>query len=231
MVQSPETAQFNSMPSSAIPSGSVDEILSPQELAQTVFELIRYSDNFPDSSPEEAVLIDPDQLQTILNILAKREEIDFSHYKISTLSRRIHHRCALTHSGNLKSYIKLLESSEEEQKLLRRDLLIGVTQFFRDPPAWEFLETRVLPELIDGLKPQEKLRIWVSACATGEEAYSMAILIDEAIANANKSIQVKIFATDIDTDGLETAAKGIYPQHISNNISSERLEKYFTFTG
>ena len=231
LVQSPETAQFNSMPSNAIPSGSVDEILSPQELAQTVFELIRYSDNFPDSSPEEVVLIDPEQLQTILNILAQREEIDFSHYKISTLSRRIHHRCALTHTNNLKKYIELLENSEEEQRLLRRDLLIGVTQFFRDPPAWKFLETQILPATIDELKPHEQLRIWVSACATGEEAYSMAILVDEAISRAGKPIQVKIFATDIDRDSLETTAKGIYPQGISNNISAKRLEKYFTFTG
>lgn len=231
LVQSPETAQFNSMPSNAIPSGSVDEILSPEELAQTVFELIRYSDNFPDSSPEEAVLIDPDRLQTILNILAKREEIDLSHYKIGTLSRRIHHRCSLTHCENLKKYVDLLENSEEEQKLLRRDLLIGVTQFFRDPPAWEYLENQVIPELIDELKPQAQLRVWISACATGEEAYSIAILIDEAIAKANKPIQVKIFATDIDTEGLETTAKGIYPENISKNISAERLEKYFTFTG
>ncbi|MDJ0593106.1 MAG: chemotaxis protein CheB [Pleurocapsa sp. MO_226.B13] len=231
LVQSPETAQFNSMPSSAIPSGLVDEILSPQELAQTVFELIRYSDNFPDSSPEEAVSIDPEQLQSILDILAEREEIDFSHYKISTLSRRIHHRCALTHSSNLKEYINLLQDSEEEQKLLRRDLLIGVTQFFRDPPAWEFLETQVLPESIAQLKPQEQLRIWISACATGEEAYSMAMLVDEAIAKADKSIQVKIFATDIDSDALEVTAQGIYPESVNKDISPERLEKYFTFTG
>ena len=231
LVQSPETAQFNSMPSSAIPSGLVDEILSPQELAQTVFELIRYSDNFPNSSPEEAVLIDPDQLQSILDILADREEIDFSHYKISTLSRRIHHRCALTHSSNLKDYIELLEDSEEEQKLLRRDLLIGVTQFFRDRPAWEYIETEILPELIAKLNHQEQLRIWVSACATGEEAYSMAMLVDEAIAKADKPIQVKIFATDIDSDGLEVTAQGIYPESISKDISAERLEKYFTFTG
>ena len=231
LVQSPETAQFNSMPSSAIPSGLVDEILSPQELAQTVYELIRYSENFPDSSPEEAILIDPEQLQTILNILAEREEIDFSHYKISTLSRRIHHRCALTHNENLAHYIELLQDSEEEQKLLRRDLLIGVTQFFRDRPAWEFLESQVLPELIDKLKPQEQLRIWVSACATGEEAYSMAILIDEAISKSDKPIEVKIFATDIDSDALETTARGIYPENISNDISTKRLEKYFTYTG
>ena len=231
LVQSPETAQFNSMPSSAIPSGLVDEILSPQELAQTVSELIRFSDNFPNASSEEAVLIDPEQLQTILNVLADREEIDFSHYKISTLSRRIHHRCALTHCENLKEYIDLLEDSEEEQKLLRRDLLIGVTQFFRDTAAWEFLETEALPELIEQLQPSQQMRVWVSACATGEEAYSMAILLDEAIAKSNKEIQVKIFATDLDTEALEITAEGIYPESIRRDISAERLEKYFIFTG
>ena len=231
LVQSPETAQFNSMPSSAIPSGLVDEILSPEELAQTVFELIRYSENFPDSSPEEAVSIDPNLLQNILDILAKREEIDFSHYKVSTLSRRIHHRCALTHHNNLAEYIDLLKDSDEEQKLLRRDLLIGVTQFFRDRPAWKLLESQVLPELIDRLKSKDQLRVWVSACATGEEAYSMAMLIDEAIAKSHKSIEAKIFATDIDSDGLETTARGIYPANISNDISEERLAKYFTFSG
>ena len=231
LVQSPETAQFNSMPSNAIPSGLIDEILSPQELAQTVFELIRYSDNFPGSSAEEAVLIDPEQLQTILNILAEREEIDFSHYKINTISRRIHHRCALTHCSNLTEYIELLEDSEEEQRLLRRDLLIGVTQFFRDRPAWDYLEHEILPDLIEKVKPQEQLRIWISACATGEEAYSMAILIDEAISQANKPIQAKIFATDIDNNSLEIAAQGLYGENINKDINPERLEKYFTFSG
>ena len=231
LVQSPETAQFNSMPSSAIPSGLIDEILSPEELAQTVFELIRYSDNFPNSEPEEAVLIDPEQLQTILDILADREEIDFSHYKISTLSRRIHHRCALTHCDNLTDYIDLLENSPEEQKSLRRDLLIGVTQFFRDRPAWEYLKEQILPELIAQLEPAGQLRIWISACATGEEAYSMAILVDEAIAAANKPITVKIFATDIDRDSLEKTAQGVYAENIRKDISPQRLAKYFTFSG
>ncbi|WP_036481558.1 chemotaxis protein CheB [Myxosarcina sp. GI1] len=231
LVQSPETAQFTSMPSSAIPSGSVDEILSPQELAETVYELIRYSENFPEASPEEAVLIDPERLQQILDILAEREEVDFSHYKISTLSRRIHHRCALTRISNLEEYIALLEDSEEEQKLLRQDLLIGATQFFRDKPAWKFLEDRVLPKIIENLEPQEQLRIWVTACASGEEAYSMAMLVDEAVAKVDKPIKVKIFATDIDNNALETTAKGVYPDSISNDVSAERLEKYFTFSG
>lgn len=231
LVQSPETAQFTSMPSSAIPSGLVDEILSPEDLAQTVYELIRFSDNFPESPPEEASLIDPEQLQQILDILAEREEIDFSHYKISTLSRRIHHRCALTRCSNLENYIRLLNGSEEEQKLLRQDLLIGATRFFRDPEAWSLLETKVLPRLIAELEPQQQFRVWVSACATGEEAYSMAILVDEAIRRANKSVQVKIFATDLDANALEIAAQGAYPTSIANDISPERLQRYFTQEG
>lgn len=231
LVQSPETAQFTSMPSSAIPTGMVDEILSPQDLARTVYELIRFSDNFPFSKPEEAILIDSQQLQRILDILAEKEEIDFSHYKITTLSRRINHRCALTRSDNLEEYIHLLEQTEEEQKLLRQDLLIGATRFFRDRPAWDYLEQQAIPNLIANLQPQEQLRIWVSACATGEEAYSMAILVDEAISASEKSIQVKIFATDLDSNALEIVAKGIYSENISNDISPERLEKYFTFNG
>ena len=231
LVQSPETAQFNSMPGSAIPSGLVDEILSPQELAQTVFELIRYSDNFPESSAQKAAKIDPDRLKTVLDILVEREEIDFSNYKVSTISRRINHRCVITHCENLKEYTNLLRNSPEEQKLLRRDLLIGVTQFFRDRPAWDYLKERVLPELISKLEPEEQLRIWISACATGEEAYSMAILVDEAIALADKPVKVEIFATDIDTEALEIAANGIYSKSISSDLSPERLEKYFTFSG
>ena len=229
LVQSPETAQFNSMPGSAIPSGLVDEILSPQDLARTVFELIRYSDNFPESSQTDT--IDADRLKTIVNILVRQEEIDFSNYKVSTISRRINHRCVVTHCENLEDYINLLKNSSQEQKLLRRDLLIGVTQFFRDRPVWDYLKDRVLPELISNLEPDEQLRIWVSACATGEEAYSMAILVDEVLALASKSVKVKIFATDIDTEALEIAASGRYSKNISNDLSPERLEKYFTSTG
>lgn len=231
LVQSPETAQFNSMPSSAIPSGLVDEILSPQDLARTVFELIRFSRKNPSISPQDITLIDTDQLQQILNILAENEDIDFSHYKISTLARRIHRRCALTNSTNLKNYIGLLEASVEEQKLLRQDLLIGATCFFRDRPAWQHIEEEVLPQIIDSVQPQQQLRIWVSACATGEEAYTMAILVNEAVEKSAKSLHLKVFATDVDTNALEVAARGIYPQSISQDIPAELLEKYFVHNG
>jgi two-component system CheB/CheR fusion protein len=231
LVQSPETAQFKSMPSSAIPSGLVDEILSPQDLAQTVYELIRFSDHFPRARVEDANLIDTDQLQLILDILAEREDLDFSHYKVSTISRRIHHRCSLIRKENIREYAEFLQTSEEEQKLLRQDLLIGATCFFRDREAWRILGDVILPNIIDALEPPQQLRIWVSACATGEEAYSMAIIVDEVIQASEKPIQVKIFATDLDTQALEVASKGIYPESIVDDVLPERLERYFDFWG
>lgn len=231
LVQSSETAQFSSMPCGPVASGLVDEILSPEELAQTVFDLIRFSLYHPLFSLKEGGnLIDPEALQSILSILAERENIDFSHYKISTLSRRINHRCALTRINNLDTYIKLLQDSPEEQKLLRQDLLISATRFFRDPEAWERMEKEILPEVLLNLKPQQQLRIWVAACATGEEAYTVAILVDEAIKKSGQNIQVKIFATDLDQQALEIASHGIYADNIARDITPERLENYFIKT-
>ncbi|HEY9865251.1 MAG TPA: chemotaxis protein CheB [Candidatus Obscuribacterales bacterium] len=229
LVQSPETAQFTSMPSSVIPCDCLDGILSPQDLAQAVYSLVGYSLNYPITQVKGGDLIPVEQFEQILGILSKYEKIDFCQYKISTLSRRILNRCGVTQSPNLAEYIVLLNQSETERKLLRQDLLISVTQFFRDLPAWEVIEQQVLPELINSLAPQEQLRVWVPACATGEEAYSLAILIDEAIQAANKEITVKMFATDLDSKALEVASQGIYNESIKNDITPERLEQYFTY--
>ena len=228
LVQSPETAQFTSMPSSVIPCDCLDGILSPQDLAQAVYSLVGYSLNYPISQVQGGDLIPVEQFEQILGILSKYEKIDFCQYKISTLSRRILNRCGINQSPDLTQYILLLNQSETERKLLRQDLLISVTQFFRDPPAWELMEQQVLPELIESLEPQEQLRVWVPACATGEEAYSLAILIDEAIQATNKQVSVKMFATDLDSKALEVASQGTYNESIKNNITPERLEKYFT---
>ena len=229
LVQSPETAQFTSMPSSAIPYDFLDGILSPQDLAQAVYSLVGYSLNYPIAQVKATDLIPVEQFEQILGILSKYEKIDFCQYKISTLSRRILNRCAITQSPDLTQYVLLLTESETERKLLRQDLLIGVTRFFRDPPAWELIEKQVLPELIKSLANGEQLRVWVAACATGEEAYSLAILIDEAINAENKEISVKMFATDIDSKALEVASQGIYNESIKNDLTPERLEKYFTY--
>ena len=231
LVQSPETAQFSGMPNSAIPSGLVDEILSPHDLADAVVGIIYFASNYPDNRSFDADLIAPEQLQRILDILAEREQINFAHYKISTLSRRITHRCALSRCSSLQAYIHILEESETEQKQLRHDLLIGATRFFRDAEAWQIIEQQVLPELVAAVDAEGQLRIWISACATGEEAYTMAILVDEAIARADKKIRVKIFATDLDENALSIAAKGEYATRIADSITPERLERYFTDMG
>ncbi|MDJ0714518.1 MAG: chemotaxis protein CheB [Prochloraceae cyanobacterium] len=229
LVQSPTTAEFDGMPQSAIATGLVDRVLSPRDLAQTLYEIVRLSSHRANSSESVAAEIDRVKLKQIVGILTDEENIDFSYYKISTMSRRIYRRCSMTGFDAIEDYIAYLQESSEERKLLQEDLLIGVTSFFRDPKAWEYLEKQIFPELIEQTKPSDQIRVWVTACATGEEAYSMAILLDEAIQKSGKSVNLKIFATDIDTAALEKASKGVYSENIVNEISSERLERYFTF--
>ncbi|MEO0935038.1 MAG: chemotaxis protein CheB, partial [Cyanobacteria bacterium J06641_2] len=228
MVQEPSTAEFDGMPRTAIATGVVDRILSPQELAQTINQLVK-SPILPSESNRNnhVELFEPQHLEHIANILATHEQTDFSHYKTSTLSRRIHRRYLISGCDNLDEFICLLKESAQERVNLRQDLLISVTQFFRDQRAWDVLETEVIPQLIKKANPQEELRCWVTACATGEEAYSLAILLDEAVAKFDKPVKFKIFATDVDKLALEKAAQGIYPLTITKNINPERLGRYF----
>lgn len=236
MVQDPVTAEFDGMPRTAIATGVVDRVLSPNELAQVINELVRSAYASPEGlspkspnrlSQDPVTFLNSYDLQRIATILAEHEQVDFSHYKTSTLSRRIHRRYLISGCNHLNDFISLLETSPEERSILRHDLLISVTQFFRDRLAWDFLETDVIPQLIAQTQPRDELRCWVTACATGEEAYSLAILLDEAVAKSDKPVRFKIFATDIDKVALEKATQGIYPQAITNDINPERLERYF----
>ena len=228
-VQSPSTAEFDGMPQSAIATGIVDQVLPPQEIARTLYEIIQMQK--PGNTQTEPLLpeLESDKLRAIIQILNQYEKLDFSYYKPSTLSRRIYRRCSLSGHHLLDEYIDFLRTSGEERGLLRDDLMIGVTRFFRDPESWEYLEQEVLPELIGGMENGQQLRVWVTACATGEEAYSMAILVDEVIARLGKNLSVKIFATDIDNAALAKAAEGVYPESITIDVSRKRLENYFTF--
>ncbi|MTJ10596.1 chemotaxis protein CheB [Anabaena sp. UHCC 0204] len=228
-VQSPGTAEFDGMPQSAIATGIVDQVLPPAEMARTIYEIIQMQRQ--GATPGESLLpeLESEKLRAIIQILNQYEKLDFSYYKPSTLSRRIYRRCSLSGHNLLDDYVKYLTTSSEERALLRDDLMIGVTRFFRDSVAWEYLDTEVFPELISPLENGQQLRVWVTACATGEEAYSMAILIDEVINRLGKQLSVKIFATDIDAAALSKAAEGIYPESISIDVSRQRLEKYFTF--
>ena len=231
LAQTPESAQFSSMPVNAIASGIIDKILSPKELARAVYDIVRFTyEQNPEEEDEEA-FISPAALQEIIGILADQADIDFSNYKTNTLRRRTHHRCALNHCRNIVEYISILSKSEEERRLLRQSLLIGATRFFRDGAPWVRLKDQILPALIEKLEEDKQLRIWVSACSTGEEAYSMAMTVADVLEAADRILKVKIFVTDIDPKSLSVAAKGVYPASIANEITADRLERYFDKVG
>ena len=229
LVQDPNTAEFNGMPQSAIATGTVDRVLPLAELAQLLYEYLG-SPLEPDNLDRaHSLLIDSRKIQRIAEILVEHELLDFSHYKKTTISRRIHRRCLIVRCANIDEYIKLLENSEEERNTLSNELLINVTRFFRDPIAWSYLESAAIAPLIEKAKSGEELRFWVTACSTGEEAYSLGILIDETMARLNKKLEIKIFATDIDRLALEKAAVGNYAETIANDLSEERIQKYFIY--
>ncbi|MEO1466560.1 MAG: CheR family methyltransferase, partial [Cyanobacteria bacterium J06633_1] len=226
LAQDPATAEFDGMPRSAIATGVVERIFPPSQLAQVVEQLVNSTPS-THSQSNSVGLFSPASLQQITEILDHHQATDFSNYKTSTLSRRIQRRYLISGCNSQSEFISLLQTSETERSHLRHDLLISVTQFFRDQPAWDYLAQNVIPQLIAQAKPQTELRCWVTACATGEEAYSLAILLDEAISRSDKPIRFKIFATDIDEIALEKATQGIYPASIADELEAKRLERYF----
>ncbi len=239
LVQDPSTAEFDGMPSSAIATLNlqklpqknlkpiITQIDSPSELAQLIYSYLTSPASMRQEYINSCLPLDDVKLKQITDILSQYQKVNYSFYKSSTLSRRIHRRCSATSCDNVQEYIKILQESDEEKQALSQDLSIVVTNFFRDIASWEYLSEEVIPDLIEKIQPDEELRFWVSGCATGEEAYSLAILVDEALENSPKKLRVKIFTTDINQNALETAAIGIYPATIAKNVDPERLEKYF----
>ncbi|MCC0177076.1 PAS domain S-box protein [Waterburya agarophytonicola K14] len=227
LVQDPETAEFDGMPRSAIATGVVNQILPPKELSQLIYQCIVAPVNTLETESSSNNQINSTNLSRIAKLLIENEELDFSQYKSSTISRRIHRRCLIHNSRSIDDYIKLLNDSGEERQILCSDLLINVTHFFRDYPAWQNLENNILPRLIEQSQDGGELRFWITACSTGEEAYSLAILVHEALQDSDKSIRVKIFATDIDRVALDKASQGIYSASIARDIGQERLQRYF----
>jgi|GEM_PF-78657 len=227
LVQDPQTAEFDGMPGSAIATGVVDRILPPRELSQLIYQCIVSPTNISKTGVSKDSQINAGDLAEIARLLLDKEALDFSQYKSSTITRRIHRRCLIHNFKNIDDYLQLLNDSETERQILCSDLLINVTHFFRDYPAWQQLENNILPQLIEQSQNEAELRFWITACSTGEEAYSLAILVHEAIQNSAKNLRVKIFATDIDRTALEKASKGVYPASIARDVGTERLQKYF----
>ncbi len=229
VAQSPDSARHTGMPRSAIETGLVDYVLSPAEMPQRLIQYFRHPAAIQ-HTPEAEGQKEPDPLRRILAFLANRTRHDFSLYKENTLVRRIEHRMTINRSRNTLDYLDLLHREPEEVRLLFQDLLIGVTNFFRDPEAFDLLKQQVLSDLVS--RPgTEALRVWIPGCATGEEAYSTAILLLECLEERDISRELQIFGTDIDARAIDKARTGVYVQNIVSDVSPERLKRFFTKEG
>ena len=234
VAQHPDDARFPSMPQSAIGTGLVDEVLS---LAQMPAALVAFAGYVrgrvrgPVAEATAAADASSDELEAILKILRVRANSDYRHYKKATIVRRIHRRMALKQISDLARYRELLAEDQRELTQLSRDMLIGVSSFFRDPDAFDELRRLAIDPLVAGGDPDSAIRAWVPGCATGEEAYSVAMLLLEAAAAAGSPRRVQVFASDLDDHALEIGRAGVYPGSIAAAVSAERLERFFAQQG
>lgn len=229
LAQTPETAKADSMPRSAINAGVVDIVAPPEELAARITDYLRLGQCLPIADQSSDATID-NSLDKIIALLRIRSGNDFSLYKPTTLYRRIERRTGMLQIDGIADYVKFLQDNPQELDLLFKELLIGVTNFFRDPILWEFLRDKVIPELLEKYARGRALRAWVPACSTGEEAYSLAIIFKEALERIKPDthFSLQIYATDLDADAIDRARKGVYPENIVADVSPERLSRYFT---
>jgi two-component system CheB/CheR fusion protein len=226
MARNPETSQFGSMPSNAIATGMIDFVLEPDLMPGAIEDYIKNDGKLTIDRED-----DDEILGSIIDLIKERSPLDFSDYKQATILRRTKRRASYGNFTTLENYFAFLKASPEEVEALAKEFLISVTSFFRDKEAFDFIKSHVLPAIFEKLAPGEELKMWVAGCATGEEAYSMAILIAEQLKGKFEDTVVKIFATDIDSAALIYAGRGIYNSGIKKNVSAERLEKYFTKEG
>lgn len=225
--QDPGSAQFDAMPKSAVASGCVD-ILAPAE--EIPGRILAYVSQVPQAGAVPEAVSQQPLLEPIVRLLQHHTRHDFSLYKPSTLQRRIERRMAVHGIAELPDYTEYLKANKQEVLLLFRELLIGVTEFFRDSEVWDFLAESALPRLMSLRQSGEKLRAWVAGCSTGEEAYTLAMVFLEARDQAPESQQLslQIFASDLSPEAIATARRGRYPRTIEKTISSERLVRFFT---
>jgi len=226
MAQTLESTEYDGMPHSAIATGTVDFELSPAEMGA---QLIAYTAHAFGKQPIPAPLPVKTEsaLKKIFILLRAQTSQDFSQYKPATIQRRIERRMAVHQIETMDDYVKFIQQTPEEVEALFRDMLIGVTNFFRDPEAFSVLEEQIIPKLFLGKGADVAIRVWVPGCSTGEEAYSLAILLAERQEVLKKYFKVQVFATDIDSNAIAIARAGIYPASIASDITPERLVRFF----
>ncbi|MGC1309541.1 MAG: chemotaxis protein CheB [Phormidesmis sp.] len=236
--QTENTAQFSGMPNTAIETGEVDFILSPDAIARELVNLtqhpylaqpslIQASQSASQSDPQ---LADERHLLTIYTLLKAVTGVNFNQYKRTTFERRLRRRMALYKVERLEEYVAYLQDNPAEITALYHDVLITVTSFFRDPPAFVFLKEAIFPSLIEQKGLDASIRIWVAGCATGEECYSLAICLFELLSAQNINLSIQIFGTDISEAAIDIARQGVYPENRMTGVSPERRQRFFTYT-
>jgi two-component system CheB/CheR fusion protein len=231
LVQDPATAKFDSMPRSAINAGLADFVAPTEELPRMIADYFRHAPLIkPRRILEDKAL---SALGKILTLLRAQTGHDFSLYKKSTLYRRIERRVGIHQIDNIAHYVRFLQENPKELEILFKELLIGVTSFFRDPETWELLKTKAIPELLASRADERVLRAWVPGCSTGEEAYSLAMVFREALDKfrLKKNFSLQIFATDLDRDAIDKARQGLFAANIAGDVSPERLRRFFVKEG
>lgn len=225
LVQSADSARFDGMPRAAISTGLTDFILPPEDMPDRLLSFIEpaYAAR---SNQLAAAMPDEDGLTRIFTLLRERTRVDFTHYKPNTVIRRIERRMTMNQVHALRDYVKFMEGYPGEVMALYRELLIGVTNFFRDREVFEELESRYLPALFERVESRE-IRFWVAGCSSGEEAYTLAMLSREVAERLSKPIEIKIFATDLDHDAILRASSGLYPESAAADLPPGYLTKYF----
>ncbi len=224
VAQDPEEAEYDGMPRSAIAAGAVDLVLPLAEIPKA---LARYGGHRYLQSPQGAASPAEDTFAQIIDLLRKKTPHDFALYKEGTQKRRIERRMALHGIEDGHRYLEKLTQDATELQRLADDLLINVTRFFRDAKAFELLEEKVIPEMVRTQPPNQPIRVWVAGCSSGEEAYSIAMLLLDEIAKTRRSIRLQIFATDVDAEAVAFAREGLYAQAIEADVPAERLSRFF----
>ena len=230
MAQSPDSTEYDGMPRSAIATGMVDYVLPPSEMPAQLLAYVAHTFGTRIGLVAVASPRVEDALRKICVVLRAQTGHDFSLYKENTLIRRIERRMALHQIERADDYLQFLQKQPPEVEALFRDLLIGVTSFFRDPEAFAILEVQVIPQMFAGKAAGQMVRIWVCGCSTGEEAYSLAILIQEHMESLKQAFRVQIFATDVDSRAIDQARSGVFPASIAADVLPERLTRFFIQT-
>lgn len=227
IAQSEDTAKFDGMPLNAQETGIVDVVLAPSAMAVAINKYVKDSLSPEQLAEAEIPQAQLEGIQRVFQLLRAEFRLDFTHYKPATVARRVNRRVELNNYSELQSYVERLQEDRAELNDLYKDLLIGVTRFFRDAEAFKRLEEDVIPSILEKTAATDQVRVWVAGCATGEEAYSIAMLFHEQLTAAGRPLNFKMFATDVHRASIQTAAQGVYSEKSIDEVSAQRRDRYF----